>query len=1457
MKKKILASLLSVMMVITLFPTLSFADVGNIETVGVETVNSDSIKSGENVEDETITDVAANDAVVMVQGDTTQGYGSLQAAINETKEYDKTNNKVYTITLKKNTSEDIQIPKNRYIKIDLNGHKITNVSGHTITNNSTRITIVDSSENKTGVVDNVTHGKGAIYNDINASITLSGGTYTRSAEASKDEKNDGGNSWYVIKNFGTMTIKGGVTVKFSESNNGFYSSLIGNGWQNAANAEAGTNGEPKPSEGKKKASLTISGGTFTGGQITVKNDDYGTLTISGGTINQENKNRYAVYNANTATIKGGSISSKSIAIGNFYAAGDANSGELNISKGEIVSDKSVIDCKTGGNGGSVTITGGTFQTKDDNSDILTKTEGCTVKVSGGVFAGINDPAKIADRQDVYAEGYGPSTNEEGNVTVGVTDEAAVAVVTDMNGNDTKYLDFKTAINSAPAGSTVKLIKDITVTSNSETTNFGVTVDLNGHSIDGTAVKSPDGVIYLHTKPSAEPVEGEDNTMRLINSQSTGGEIKGKLPVSAKAGDSRKELPVEIGENVKLKPTEGGDAVKLGSSAYLIYSDRNSTYFSNGTFRVTASDGDRIYGSYANAVKAASDGIVTLLHDYTGTDKIISGSVRSTLDLAGHTYIYTGKEELVDVNNPDVTLTIKDGELVSTDSNAHGIVLVGASNTKNNRGIVLDGVDITVVGSDVYGIVTNGTETGNSIVLRDSTLNVKNGFGIYFPSTGTVEIENSIINAKYNGIQMCAGELTIDGEETAITVTGNAEQKVEGDGVIADGAAVSIVKRTGYASVPKATITGGTFIAKGDGSSFKAYSFNNTDKKEGEWADAGEYAEITGGYFSHKPDNSVIAEGKVAVQVQNLYYVTNPVLEDADLAVSAGEPDVSVLGSMSPDEENAAKSAAKEIDASDSLSTIASKNKDIMVGDVTADDAKKALEGKLHDADSITIVIEPYLKIAVNSYNNESLSMDITAMYRLKATTAANVAGMTEGNSATIPGTEKVLNTTEPVTITVPLPNGFVTDADKPVYVQHKGIYEYVAVVSGDSENGFTATFTNPHGFSTFKFTRESKAAATIGGTSYLSLQEAVNAVKDSETIILTKDNNENVTVKKAVKFTLKENGKKFTGKITAGSGYQLTESGGVYTVAVKQNTGGGTVTPSVTKSRVAGDDRFETAIKVADQLKKELGVVKFNNIVVAYSDEFADALSATALAADKDAPILVVNKNNESMVKKYISANLNKGGNVYIIGGTSVVSEGFEKSLTGCKVTRLGGADRYETNLAVLRAIGVTGASDIMVASGLKYPDALSASATGNPVLLVGKTLTDNQKAYLKTLGGNDDYYVIGGNDAVNATVMNQLKASKLGDVVRLEGNDRYETAAAVAEEFFGKAKTLVIASGNAFPDGLTGGVLANAMNAPLMLVNQYNTADAADFVDDNSVRSVVAIGGTAAISNAVLNAVA
>ena len=159
---------------------------------------------------------AADKAVTLTQGDTVQQFDTLQAAIDAVQAYDySTNKESYEITLNQNLTESVEIPAQRLkLTIDLNGCKLTNSDHHTITNKSTYgITITDSQGG--GIVDNVSHGKAAIYNDINAKITLSGGTYTRSAEASTGDSASGGNSYYVIKNFGSMTISSGVTVKFS------------------------------------------------------------------------------------------------------------------------------------------------------------------------------------------------------------------------------------------------------------------------------------------------------------------------------------------------------------------------------------------------------------------------------------------------------------------------------------------------------------------------------------------------------------------------------------------------------------------------------------------------------------------------------------------------------------------------------------------------------------------------------------------------------------------------------------------------------------------------------------------------------------------------------------------------------------------------------------------------------------------------------------------------------------------------------------------------------------------------------------------------------------------------------------------------------------------------------------------------------------------------------------------
>ena len=291
--------------------------------------------------------------------------------------------------------------------------------------------------------------------------------------------------------------------------------------------------------------------------------------------------------------------------------------------------------------------------------------------------------------------------------------------------------------------------------------------------------------------------------------------------------------------------------------------------------------------------------------------------------------------------------------------------------------------------------------------------------------------------------------------------------------------------------------------------------------------------------------------------------------------------------------------------------------------------------------------------------------------------------------------------------------------------------------------------------------------------------------------------------------------------------------------------------------RVSGDTRFETATNVADQLKEIYGVEKFDNIVITYSDIFADAMSATALATDKEAPILVVNENNEGYVKKYVSENLTKNGNVYIIGGTGVVSERFENSLENYKVKRISGKDRYETNLAVLKELNLSGTEEIMIASGSGFADALSASATGNAIMLVGDKLTVEQEAFIKSLNAKNEYFVVGGTGAVNNAVYNQVKTAGSGDVTRISGSTRYDTSAAIAEEFFGKAKSVFVASGDDFPDGLTGGVLANATGAPLLLANENNTSQAENFVVGNKARMVTAIGGTKALSDKAIGKIA
>ena len=282
--------------------------------------------------------------------------------------------------------------------------------------------------------------------------------------------------------------------------------------------------------------------------------------------------------------------------------------------------------------------------------------------------------------------------------------------------------------------------------------------------------------------------------------------------------------------------------------------------------------------------------------------------------------------------------------------------------------------------------------------------------------------------------------------------------------------------------------------------------------------------------------------------------------------------------------------------------------------------------------------------------------------------------------------------------------------------------------------------------------------------------------------------------------------------------------------------------------RVSGDTRYDTAYKNADALKKQLGLEMFDSAVVACGTNYPDALSSAYLAKVKNAPLLLSEAREVNGTVDYIRKNVTKGKTVYLVGGADVLPEQIKTILgSDYDVKRLEGEDRFLTNLAVLKEANVNN-EEVMICSGLGYADALSAAATGKPVMLVGKTLTNEQKAYLAGINPAK-FYIVGGSDVVSDRVKAELETMR--SVERISGEDRYETALNVAKKFFDMtSSTVVIATGDGFADGLVGSVTAIANNAPLLLANRNNIKGVAEFVKETGAKRSIVMGGADVISN-------
>lgn len=577
-----------------------------------------------------------------------------------------------------------------------------------------------------------------------------------------------------------------------------------------------------------------------------------------------------------------------------------------------------------------------------------------------------------------------------------------------------------------------------------------------------------------------------------------------------------------------------------------------------------------YLSLAGAFQAARDGdTITLRASSAGNRTIsLSDGRKLTLNLNGFDAGFAQGQTLL-ISHGGLTLTGQ-GKLYEQQPKTAPVTLLGShtSGAEDDTGLTV-GRDVTLEGwsglwigpgeegqqafgisAVIYGAVVSSAKEGGHAVhlsetvtategnvpqlrLEGATLTAPGGTGLYLGGYAHTTVNGSSICAQDGGtgILLSAGILSIYGDTT-----------VSGSWALLD--------RSGK---PEPAANASLDISSG-----RFYGPIHSDNQTGF---------LSGGLFSADP-TPYLADGFAAEDSGDLVYHYKVTAAGENPAqVVSGQADVSVSDAVSGGAEQAlAQQVAQALtdtqqgggeqpDIGEALraaaSTVANRNP------VTQEQGKQALDSAGIPSGDVTIVVQPYLEITVEdvSLRNraQTVTLDVTPKYITLAATDPEDIRLEEGaQNAVQMGQPRELTITKPVTVTLPLTDGFTEDGR--LYVKHEkdsgAVYYYRGTVADN-----VLTFTNPNGFSRFSYSTASQVVADLNGLGYLSLEEAVAAVEPGGTIEVLAPGL-SAQVSREVRFTLTGAGAD-SALLTAGPGYEKRQTGNTYLFTYVGESSGG------------------------------------------------------------------------------------------------------------------------------------------------------------------------------------------------------------------------------------------------------------------------------------------------------------
>ena len=837
MRNKLLASILTVCMLLTMLPAAAFAAETEAES-GTEQTATATEQSDPVTEDAgNQTEADGTDAGDAASGQTAENsvakvgdkyYATLAEAI------DVADSK--TVTLIANVTENVTIPADTTVTLDLNGKCLTNKNDHTIINYGT-LTIQDSVGG--GVVDVVTHGKAALCNKgtINE---ISGGTFTRSKEAGT-AKDGNGNSWYTVYNAGTIEKITGGTFE----NKGTFSSMLINGWNNPGPAVQGYIG-------------TISGGTFTGGVITIKNDDGGHIGKICGDAVITNATQTAIQNTSIiGEISGGTIKGGALAIYNSsWKDEKANEyiGTITIKDGAVI-EGGIDNTNWGGDSNTVaqfaktTIEGGKISgsLKDDNLG----SSGCQIVISGGTFS--------SDPSDYCATGYTATKNESGQWVV--SPKEGMEADTSVSGNTASAEVGGTFSGNEDLGqdnvgaSNGTLSIDATVTEGDTAAITKTEVSIGNEAL--TSVSGANSVNSVVLKTNVADLTVDKAAWNAITENANGAKVV--LTIEEKAGADGTPLTYTVTAKANGKDVYSTDnaagSIKIfvkyeGTDVPKVYYDGpdgledmkaelkdgilswTAKHFSDyvvvsGEQKILVKETNgslKYYGTLTDAItNAGENAVITLLDNLFEKGIFLgAGTKQFTVDFAGHTFTATslvgstGTESQAFHLEKGNTVVLKNGAItVAEDQRANAAMLI-----QNYCNLTLDNMTL-----DGRGVLQNpnkplyalSNNCGEIILKSGTTISADEGdfafdvcWATSYETGARVTMEDGVT---INGdVQLGLwGNAAYEGSESVLTVNGGTiTGALKLDPNTNEAEAIEALK-------PNVTINGGSF-----GSSVDAY-----------------------------------------------------------------------------------------------------------------------------------------------------------------------------------------------------------------------------------------------------------------------------------------------------------------------------------------------------------------------------------------------------------------------------------------------------------------------------------------------------------------------------------------------------------------------------------------------------------------------------------------------------------